>query len=94
MLRRLENLLGHPTRPSTIVTTIRDTGDSSWQELLQPEKADIWASVLFAAFSGLLIDVNIRETQAADAARALIFAQAAYFRALARYQAASASIGA
>lgn len=43
--------------------------------------------------SSNLINVNIRETQAADAARALIFAQAAYFRALARYEAASASIG-
>jgi len=44
--------------------------------------------------SSNLINVNIREIQAADAARALIFAQAAYFQALARYQAASASIGA
>ena len=35
-----------------------------------------------------LIDVNIRELQTADAARALVFAQAAYFRAVARYDAA------
>lgn len=41
--------------------------------------------------SSNLIDVNIRELQAADAARALIFAQAAYFRSLARYRAAIAS---
>jgi outer membrane protein TolC len=41
--------------------------------------------------SSNLINVNIRELQAADAARALIFAQAAYFRSLARYQAAVAT---
>lgn len=40
-----------------------------------------------------LIDVNIREVQTADAARALIFAQAAYFRSLARYRAAMAASG-
>ncbi len=40
-----------------------------------------------------LINVNIREVQAADAARALIFAQAAYFRSLARYRAAMAVVG-
>jgi outer membrane protein TolC len=41
-----------------------------------------------------LIAVNIREVQAADAARALIFAQAAYFRSVARYRAAMAAVGA
>ncbi len=41
--------------------------------------------------SSNLIDVNIRELQTADAARALVFAQAAYFRALARYAEAVAS---
>jgi outer membrane protein TolC len=41
--------------------------------------------------SSNLIDVNIRELQAADAARALIFAQAAFFRSLARYQAGVAA---
>ncbi len=40
-----------------------------------------------------LIAVNIREVQAADAARALIFAQAAYFRSVARYRAALAAAG-
>lgn len=40
--------------------------------------------------SSNLIDVNIREVQTADAARALVFAQAAYFRARARYEAAVA----
>ncbi len=40
--------------------------------------------------SSNLIDVNIRELQTADAARALVFAQAAYFRAVARYNAAVA----
>ncbi len=37
LLRQLENLLGHPNRPSTIVTTIRDTSGRSWQELLEDE---------------------------------------------------------
>lgn len=40
--------------------------------------------------SSNLIDVNIRELQAAEAARSLVFAQAAYFRAIARYEAAVA----
>ncbi|MGH0037882.1 MAG: TolC family protein [Myxococcota bacterium] len=40
-----------------------------------------------------LIAVNIREIQTADAARALIFAQAAYFRSVARYRAAMAAAG-
>lgn len=40
--------------------------------------------------SSNLIDVNIRELQTADASRALVFAQAAYFRAIARYEAAVA----
>ncbi|MEZ4333821.1 MAG: TolC family protein [Myxococcota bacterium] len=40
--------------------------------------------------SSNLIDVNIRELQAAEAARSLVFAQAAYFRAIARYEAAIA----
>jgi outer membrane protein TolC len=44
----------------------------------------------FELGSSNLIDVNIREIQTADAARAIIFAQAAYFRAIARYQAAIA----
>lgn len=44
----------------------------------------------FELGSSNLIDVNIREIQTADAARALLFAQAAYFRALARYAAAIA----
>ena len=44
----------------------------------------------FELGSSNLIDVNIREIQTADAARALLFAQAAYFRALARYEAAIA----
>lgn len=44
----------------------------------------------FELGSSNLIDVNIREIQTADAARALIFAQAAYFRAVARYDAAIA----
>ena len=44
----------------------------------------------FALGSSNLIDVNIREIQTADAARALLFAQAAYFRAKARYVAAVA----
>jgi len=44
----------------------------------------------FELGSSNLIDVNIREIQAADAARALLFAQAAYFRADARYEAAIA----
>ncbi len=41
--------------------------------------------------SSNLIDVNIRERQTADAARSLISAQAAYFRAVARYEAAAAT---
>jgi outer membrane protein, heavy metal efflux system len=41
--------------------------------------------------SSNLIDVNIRELQTADAGRALVFAQAAFFRALARYDAAIAA---
>ncbi len=45
----------------------------------------------FELGSSNLIDVNIREIQTADAARALIFAQAAYFRAIARYEAAIAA---
>ncbi|MFO0690852.1 MAG: TolC family protein [Myxococcota bacterium] len=44
----------------------------------------------FELGSSNLIDVNIREIQTADAARALVFAQAAYFRAIARYEAAIA----
>lgn len=40
--------------------------------------------------SSNLIDVNIRELQAAESARSLVFAQAAYFRAIARYEAAVA----
>jgi cobalt-zinc-cadmium efflux system outer membrane protein len=44
----------------------------------------------FELGSSNLIDVNIREIQTADAARALLFAQAAYFRAVARYEAAIA----
>lgn len=40
--------------------------------------------------SSNLIDVNIREVQATDAARMLIFAQEAYFQSLARYRAAAA----
>jgi outer membrane protein, heavy metal efflux system len=44
----------------------------------------------FELGSSNLIDVNIREIQTADAARALLFAQAAYFRAIARYEAALA----
>jgi outer membrane protein TolC len=38
-----------------------------------------------------LIDINIRELQAADADRFLIETQAAYFRALAQYTAAAAA---
>ena len=45
----------------------------------------------FELGSSNLIDVNIREIQTADAARALVFAQAAYFRSIARYEAAIAS---
>lgn len=45
----------------------------------------------FELGSSNLIDVNIREIQTADAARALVFAQAAYFRSLARYEAAIAT---
>jgi cobalt-zinc-cadmium efflux system outer membrane protein len=44
----------------------------------------------FELGSSNLIDVNIREIQTADAARALLFAQAAYFRSVARYEAAIA----
>lgn len=47
----------------------------------------------FSLGSSNLIDVNIRELQTADAARALVFAQAAYFRATARYRAAVATPG-
>lgn len=43
--------------------------------------------------SSNLIDVNIREIQAADAASDLIFAQTAYFQALARYKEAIAASG-
>ena len=44
----------------------------------------------FELGSSNLIDVNIREIQTADAGRALVFAQAAFFRAIARYEAAIA----
>lgn len=54
------------------------------QQLEQAEERKL------ALGSSNLINVNIRELQAADAARALIFAQAAYFRSLARYRAAVA----